>query len=315
MFSVTSTLPHRRNAVTWRSVVISRPAKLRRDHYSLAIEQIETAFVPFEDIAVIVLNHREITLTHPVLSACGEYGISLFATGDTHHPSGVFLPFLPHSRATRWLRLQLDLPRPIAKQTWATIVRKKIQNQAHCLRIAGYEGVSRLESYSRRVRSGDSENLEGQAAAFYFSQLFDKNFRRHQERFANAALDYGYAVLRGAIARGLVAHGLMPSIGLHHASEQNAFNLADDIIEPFRPVVDLFVNKLTSSTADELRPADKAALVGTLNIDVEMPRGVMSVLSSIEHTIESLARIYDGGGAVLLELPTLIGLEQHALEC
>lgn len=301
--------------MTWRSVVISRPAKLRRDHYSLAIEQIETAFVPFEDIAVIVLNHREITLTHPVLSACGEYGISLFATGDTHHPSGVFLPFLPHSRATRWLRLQLDLPRPIAKQTWATIVRKKIQNQAHCLRIAGYEGVSRLESYSRRVRSGDSENLEGQAAAFYFSQLFDKNFRRHQERFANAALDYGYAVLRGAIARGLVAHGLMPSIGLHHASEQNAFNLADDIIEPFRPVVDLFVNKLTSSTADELRPADKAALVGTLNIDVEMPRGVMSVLSSIEHTIESLARIYDGGGAVLLELPTLIGLEQHALEC
>lgn len=301
--------------MVWRSVVISRPAKLRREQFRLAIEQEQTAFVPFEDIAVIMLNHREISLTHPVLSACGEYGISLFATGDTHHPTGVFLPFLPHSRATRWLRLQLDLPRPVAKQAWATIVRKKIENQAHCLRLAGCEGVSRLESYSRRVRSGDSENLEGQAAAFYFSQLFDKNFRRHQENFANAALDYGYAVLRGAIARGLVAHGLMPSIGLHHASEQNAFNLADDIIEPFRPVVDLFVNKLPQSADNELHPADKVGLVGTLNIDVEMPRGVMSVLSSIEHTIESLARIYDGGGAVLLELPTLIGLEQHALEC
>jgi len=301
--------------MTWRSVVISRPAKLKRDHYSLAIEQEQTACVPFEDIAVIVLNHREITLTHPVLSACGEYGISLFATGDTHHPSGVFLPFLPHSRATRWLRLQLDLPRPVAKQAWAAIVRKKIANQAACLRLAGRDGTDRLDSYARRVRSGDSGNLEGQAAAFYFTQMFGKDFRRDQARFINAALDYGYAVLRGTIARGLVAHGLLPSIGLFHASEQNVFNLADDVIEPFRPLVDLFVSKHVMPDDDELRPEDKVALVGLLNLDVGMPRGKMSVLSAIEHMIESLARVYDGGSEMLLELPTLIGLEQHRLEC
>jgi len=301
--------------VTWRSVVISRPAKLKRDHYSLAIEQDQTAFVPFEDIAVIVLNHREITLTHPVLSACGEYGISLFATGDTHHPSGVFIPFLPHSRATRWLRLQLDLPRPIVKQTWAAIVRKKITNQAACLRLAGRDGTDRLDSYSRRVRSGDAGNLEGQAAFFYFTQLFGKDFRRDQARFINAALDYGYAILRGTIARGLVAHGLMPSIGLFHASEQNAFNLADDVIEPFRPLVDLFVHKKMLQTDDELLPDDKVALVGLLNVDVAMPRGRMSVLAAIEQMIESIARIYDGGSEALLEMPSLIGLEQHRLEC
>jgi len=301
--------------VTWRSVVISRPAKLRREQFRLAVEQEQTAFVPFEDIAVIVLNHREITLTHPVLSACGEYGISLFATGDTHHPSGVFLPFLPHSRATRWLRLQLDLPRPVAKQAWAAIVRKKIANQAACLRLAGHDGSDRLDSYARRVRSGDGGNLEGQAAAFYFTQMFGKDFRRDQARFLNAALDYGYAVLRGTIARGLVAHGLLPSIGLFHASEQNAFNLADDVIEPFRPLADLFVSKHVMPDDDELRPEDKVALVGLLNLDVGMPRGKMSVLSAIEQTIESLARIYDGGSESLLELPTLIGLEQHRLEC
>ena len=300
--------------MTWRSVVISRPAKLKRDHYSLSIEQEQTACVPFEDIAVIVLNHREITLTHPVLSACGEYGISLFSTGDTHHPNGVFLPFLQHSRATRWLRLQLDLSRPVAKQTWAAIVRRKIANQAACLRLANREGESRLESYARRVRSGDSENLEGQAAFFYFLQLFGRNFHRHQETFINAALDYGYAVLRGTIARGLVAHGLMPSLGIFHASEQNAFNLADDLIEPFRPIVDLFVSTLVNPSEEELKPKDKAALVSLLNVDVEMPRGVMSVLSAIEHSVESLARIYDGGNETLLELPTLIGLEQHRLE-
>ena len=301
--------------MTWRSVVISRPARLKRDHYSLAIEQDQTAFVPFEDIAVIVLNHREITLTHPVLSACGEYGISLFATGDTHHPSGVFIPFLPHSRATRWMRLQLDLPRPVAKQTWAGIVRRKIANQAAVLRIAGRDGMDRLDSYARRVRSGDAGNLEGQAAFFYFTQLFGKDFRRDQARFINAALDYGYAILRGTIARGLVAHGLMPSIGLFHASEQNAFNLADDVIEPFRPLVDLFVHKKMPWADDELHPEDKVALVGLLNVDVAMPRGTMSVLAAIEQMIESIARIYDGGSDALLEAPIIIGLEQHQLAC
>ena len=301
--------------MTWRSVVISRPARLRREQFRLAIEQELTAFVPFEDIAVIVLNHREITLTHPVLSACGEYGISLFATGDTHHPSGVFLPFLQHSRATRWMRLQLSLPRPVAKQTWATIVRRKIANQSACLRLSRRDGSDRLDSYARRVRSGDVGNLEGQAAAFYFTQLFGKHFHREQPRFTNAALDYGYAVLRGTIARGLVAHGLLPSLGLFHASEQNAFNLADDIIEPFRPLVDLFVSKMIPQADDELHPEDKVALVGLLNVDMGMPRGKMSVLSAIEHSIESLARIYDGGSETLLELPVLIGLEQHRLEC
>lgn len=300
--------------MTWRSVVISRPARIKREHYSLAIEQERTAYVPFEDIAVIVLNHHEITLTHPVLSACGEYGISLFSTGDTHHPNGVFLPFLQHSRATRWMRLQLDLSRPVAKQTWAAIVRRKIANQAICLTLAKRDGVSRLESYVRRVRSGDGENLEGQAAFFYFLQLFGRNFHRHQETFINAALDYGYAVLRGTIARGLVAHGLMPSLGIFHASEQNAFNLADDLIEPFRPIVDLFVSTLVNPPENELKPDDKTALIGLLNVDVEMPRGVMSALSAIEQSVESLARIYDGGNETLLELPTLIGLEQHRLE-
>jgi CRISP-associated protein Cas1 len=219
--------------------MISRPAKLRREHFSLAIEQEQTAFVPFEDIAIIVLNHREIQLTHPVLSACADYGISLYATGDNHQPNGVFLPFLAHSRTTRLMRKQMDIPRPLAKQAWASIVRRKIENQAAVLRFCAKNGVDRMDSYARRVRSGDTENLEGQAAAFYFTQLFGQGFYRAEERWVNAALDYGYAVLRGAIARGLVAHGMHPPIGLFHASEQNAFNLADDLIEPFRPLVDL----------------------------------------------------------------------------
>ena len=303
--------------MVWRSVVISQPAKLKREHFSLVIEQAQSAHVPFEDIAVIVLNHREITLTHPVLSACGEYGIGLYATGDNHQPNGVFLPFLSHSRATRMMRLQLDIDKPHAKRAWAEIVKIKISNQAKCLQLTKLGDAERLESYASRVRSGDSENMEAQASSYYFPQLFGKGFHRAKECWVNAALDYGYAVMRGAITRGLVAHGFQPNIGLFHRSEQNAFNLADDLIEPYRALVDLHVfhNLNPHALHDaELKPTDKTALVAILNADVQMPRGNMSVLASIEQATESVVRLFEGGNENVLEMPVLIGLQQHIFE-
>lgn len=300
--------------MVWRSVVINQPARLKREHFALLVEQDQAARVPFEDIAVIVLNHREITLTHPVLSACAEYGIGLYATGDNHQPSGVFLPFQSHSRATKMLRLQLALDKPTGKRAWSAIVRAKVENQAFCLRTLRAGNAERLESYARRIRSGDTGNMEAQASAYYFPQLFGRSFHRSQDGWTNAALDYGYAVLRGACARSLVAHGLLPTVGIFHSSEQNAFNLADDLIEPYRPLVDLCVKHMRAPYDDQLAPIHKAALVNLLNVDIAMPRGTMSVLSAIEHTVESLARVLDGGSAELLELPVLIGLEQHQLE-
>ena len=316
--------------MVWRSVVISQPAKLKREHFSLVIEQAQSARVPFEDIAVIVLNHREITLTHPVLSACGEYGIALYATGDNHQPNGVFMPFLSHSRATRIMRLQLDIDKPKTKRAWAEVVKVKISNQARCLRLAypsplpsppRGEGnkvdAERLESYVSRVRSGDTENMEAQASSYYFPQLFGKGFHRAKECWVNAALDYGYAVIRGAITRALVAHGFQPNIGLFHRSEQNAFNLADDLIEPYRALVDLHVfhNLNPHAPPDaELKPTDKTALVALLNADVQMPRGNMSLLASIEQATESVVRLFEGGNENVLEMPVLIGLQQHLFE-
>lgn len=301
--------------MVWRSVVINHPARLKREHFALVVEQEQSARVPFEDIAVIVLNHREITLTHPVLAACADYGIGLYSTGDNHQPNGVFLPFLPHSRATRMQRLQLDLDKPTTKRAWARIVQAKIQNQARCMELLGTTGADRLASYARRVRSGDGGNLEAQASAYYFPQVFGRSFHRSQFGWINAALDYGYAVMRGACARALVQHGMLPSLGLFHSSEQNAFNLADDLIEPYRPIVDLHVaQQPVRAEETELQPADKAALVGLLNVDVAMPRGQMSVLASIEQAAESLARLYDGGSEQVLELPGLIGLRQHIFE-
>ena len=298
----------------WRSVVISRPAHLRLEHSSLAIDQDNTAHVSFEDIAVIILDNREITIAHPVLSACAEYGISLYATGDNHLPSGVFLSFLSHSRTTRMMRKQLCITRPTAKRAHGDIVRRKIENQAVCLRLCSKKGAEKLETCARRVRSGDPDNMEGQAAALYFAQLYGADFSRNNKiSWTNAALNYGYAILRGAIARGLVAHGLHPTIGLFHNSELNAFNLADDLIEPFRPLVDLYVAKHPTNMTINLLPEDKQALIALLNVDIGMSKGKMSVLSAIEHAVESLVRIYESANSEL-DLPYLIGLQAHKIE-
>lgn len=301
--------------MVWRSIVINQPAKLKREHFGLVIEQKESARVPFEDIAVIVLNHCEITLTHPVLSACAEYGIGLYSMGDNHQPNGVFLPFQSHSRTTKILRLQMALDKPTTKRAWSKMVQAKITNQSICLRILKVGEPDRLESLARRVRSGDSDNMEAQASAYYFPQIFGRSFHRAQNVWVNAALDYGYAVLRGACTRGLVAHGLLPTLGIFHSNEQNAFNLADDLIEPYRAIVDLHVatNRQINDIAD-LTPADKAQIVSLLHVDVLMPRGVMSVLSSIEHATESMIRMYDGGSEKLLEMPQLMGLALHRHE-
>lgn len=301
--------------MVWRSIVINQPARLKREHFSLVIEQVDTAHVPFEDIAVIVLHHREITLTHPVLAACADYGISLFATGDNHQPNGVFLPYLPHSRATRMMRLQMKLDKPTGKRAWAEIIKIKIGNQAACLKLCNAKDEDRLMSLARRVRSGDSENIEAQASAVYFRALFGANFDRAQARWINSALDYGYAIFRGTIARALVAHGFLPALGLFHHSEQNAFNLADDVIEPYRPIVDLHVAKhLPTDDEEVLSPKHKADLVALLNVDVGMARGVMSALSSIEQNVEALARLYEGTDEQCLELPSLIPLRQNVRE-
>lgn len=315
MYWVIFTLLHQRCEVVWRSVMISQPARLKREHFALVIEQKESASVPFEDIAVILLNHREIILTHPVLSACAEYGIGLYATGQNHQPCGVFLPFQQHSRATRILRLQLNLDKPTIKRAWAKIIRQKIENQALCMQLLTVSGDERLLSYARRMKSGDPENLEAQASSYFFSKVFGRSFHRNQSVWVNAALDYGYAVMRGACARALVAHGLLPSLGLFHSNEQNAFNLADDLIEPYRPLVDLHVAKNIILDANvELTSADKVGLVALLHADIQMPRGVMSVLSSVEQAAESLVRLYEGKENAVLELPQLIGLKTHKLE-
>lgn len=297
----------------WRSVVISQGAYLSYKDRALCVKLEETdARVPLEDVSVIVVDHPQVTLTSSLLSACAEQQIAVIMVGADHHPNGVLLPFFPHSRALKTLRAQLAMRVPTRKQLRQIIVQQKIHNQAVLLKQQGHaEAAGKLGRLGAKVRSGDPDNFEAQAAQNYFRPLFGSDFRRSQERFYNAALNYGYAVLRAALARTLVSYGFVPALGLFHDNEQNSFNLADDLIEPFRPILDWWVlSHFSQEENKELGRMDKATLVSLLHQDISLTShdaksGRCTTLAAIEAVVVSLSRILGGQDVSTLVLPCL----------
>lgn len=283
----------------WRSVVIANPAALTLEDRALSIAQGQnSARVMLEDISVLVLDHPQISLTAPLLSACAEAQIAVLTVNASHLPNGVLLPYLPHSRALKVMTAQLAMSQPARKRLWQRIVRFKIFNQASMLdRVAKGNEANHLRQLAHDVRSGDPGNCEAQAAQIYFRGLFNPQFHRGQSRFHNAALNYGYAVVRAAIARTLTGYGFLPAFGLFHHSEQNAFNLADDLIEPYRPLVDAGVLTHFPEEPDrDLEPADKGRLVALLHEDVTLSShsaadGRCTLLAAVEATVSGLSAI------------------------
>lgn len=286
----------------WRSVVIANPASLTLEDRALSIAQNgNSARVMLEDISVLVLDHSSISLTAPLLSACAERQIAVITVNASHLPNGILLPYLPHSRALKVMQAQLDMTQPDKKRLWQRIVQFKIRNQAALLIRSGKTDIAdRLRQLAGNVRSGDPDNYEAQAAQLYFRGIFDKNFHRSQTRFHNAALNYGYAVVRAAIARTLAGYGFLPAFGLFHHSEQNNFNLADDLLEPYRPLVDARTLNLYPEEPERgLEPADKGQLVALLHEDVTLSShnasndegGRCTLLAAIEATVSGLSSI------------------------
>ena len=285
--------------MSWRSVVIANPAALTLEDRALTIAQNgNTARVMLEDISVLVLDHPQISLTAPLLSACAEAQIAVVTVNGSHLPNGVLLPYLPHSRALKVMTAQLALPQPTRKRLWQRIVKFKIRNQAALLSRSGRNDDARhLSRLAGDVRSGDPDNCEAQAAQIYFRGIFNPQFHRGQSRFHNAALNYGYAVVRAAIARTLTGYGFLPAFGLFHHSEQNSFNLADDLIEPYRPLVDAAVlTHYPEEPNRDLQPADKGRLVALLHEDVTLSShsaedSRCTLLAAIETTVSGLSGI------------------------
>lgn len=300
--------------MTWRSILISQPARLSLQQQQLLIQQDKAYSVPLEDIAVIVIESREVIITAPLLSALAQYGVTLLTCDETFTPCGQWLPFSQHHRYLKILKLQLQLSEPKKKQLWQAIVKQKVLNQAWVAEYSGHDiGAARLSTLAKQVKSGDKNYIEGQAAALYFQILFGQEFYRSQENPINACLNYGYSIIRSAIARALVQYGFLPTLGICHRSELNAFNLADDLIEPYRPLVDLYVFDQAHSIK-ELNATTKRALIQLLHHQIRLDGKIFSVLAAIDRTIQSFQAALIEQDICVLRLPELLPLKEHSYE-
>jgi len=253
--------------------ISSDGAFLSSKHKQLVIQRdgLASATIPCEDIQLLLLDAPNSTVSHGALSELLENNASLVVCGKNHLPAGLLIPFSSHNQVLTRLNLQLECTKPLKKKLWKTIVRQKILNQAALLKSSSTE-KTRLLYLAKEVKSGDPENHEAQAASIYWRHWLPPNFdfRRDADGDGiNALLNYGYAVLRASIARACVMAGLLPALGIHHHNRSNAFCLADDLIEPLRPLVDWKVRELIGQSMLSLQPATKRELLALLQYTVQ----------------------------------------------
>ena len=300
--------------MAYRCIMVENKAHLSIRQRHLVIAQEDEHTIPLEDVSALLVESRQSTFSSAALATLAQRGIALLVCDEKHLPCGVLLPYAQHSRHLQVVKRQLALTKPKKNRLWQQVVSAKINNQGHCLRLMGHEqAADNLFAMSRQVQSGDKGYLEGTAAAQYFLSLFGKEFRRGQENGINAALNYGYAILRGCVARTLAAYGLLLCHGLQHCSELNAMNLADDILEPFRPLVDLYVVQNVSE--DELlSPSAKRGLFALLGCDILSDNQHHSVPYAIERLVQSLMVAINFARVPPLTLPVLVPLARHQYE-
>lgn len=300
----------------YRNLMISSACKLSVKNAQLLVEVYETGqthSVPLEDINAIMLESQDISLNTYLLNALGENGICTFICDQKHLPSALVLPFESNYRQTKMLHLQLSVKKPFVKQLWQEIVSQKIENQGEVLRILARPEWEKIKNFANHVKSGDNENTEAVAAAQYFPALFGKGFTRRDGSGINAGLNYGYAILRGHICRSLVIHGLQTELGLFHSNQLNQFNLADDFIEIFRPVMDLYVAEHLELFELGLSPKGKQELFHVLSMDMKVEGAFHPVHYAIELMVQSYCRALEQGVAKLC-LCSVCPLKLHRYE-
>ncbi len=255
--------------------------------------------IPIEDIGVVVLDNRRITITTGAMEALLANNCAIITCDSTDLPVGLMLPLCGNTTQSERFRSQIDASLPLKKQLWQQTVRQKILNQAAVLSKNTGAIVKNMQVWANEVRSGDPDNFEARAAAYYWRNLFPAlpNFVRGREGDPpNNLLNYGYAILRACVARGLVGSGLLPTLGIHHHNRYNAYCLADDIMEPYRPFVDDLVINIMQQYPDysELTRSIKAALLTIPSLDVTLDGKRSPLMIAVGQTTASLAKCFNG---------------------
>lgn len=255
----------------------------------------EIGRVPLEDIAAVMANAHGLTYSNALLLALAERGAVVVLCGPNHMPAAFLWPVDSHHVQARRMRAQIDVPVPLSKRLWRSLVRAKVRQQAAVLDSLGLPGNG-LTEMARRVRSGDPDNVEAQAARRYWPLLLGAEFRRDQNGDgANALLNYGYAILRSMAARAIMAAGLHPSIGLHHSNRGNPMCLVDDVMEPFRPFVDLAVLRLLKAGHLDVTAETKRYLALVPTYDTPSPQGTTPLGTVVSRLGTSLAQVFEAG--------------------
>jgi len=290
-----------------RTLYFGNPAYLKTRMEQLVIEKHddgEVLSVPIEDIGLLIVDHAQITLTSGLMAKLLEKNVALITCDATHHPTGLLLNLDGHTLQSRQFAAQIEAGLPVKKQLWQQTVSAKIYNQAVLLRQQGKEHRLLL-NLAREVKSGDSENHEAKAAAYYWKHLFPPHVAFRRDRYGmppNNLLNYGYAILRAVVARSLVGSGLLPTLGIFHRNQYNAYCLADDIMEPYRPFVDKLVCMLThpEQPAFELTPELKRQLLTIPAMDTVIDDSKSPLLVAVQRTTASLARCFEGKAKKLI---------------
>lgn len=255
--------------------------------------------VPIEDIGVVILDHKQISITQGALGALLDNNVAVITCDNSRMPSGLMLPLSANTTQSERFRHQIEASQPLKKQLWQQTIQAKIWNQASVLQSQRGVDCGNMDAWAKQVKSGDSDNLEGRAAAYYWQNLFGniKGFRRDREGIPpNNLLNYGYAILRAVVARSLVGSGLLPTLGIHHHNRYNAYCLADDIMEPYRPYVDRLVAEIVDSGVDisELNKDLKSKLLSIPVLDVVIGGRRSPLMVGVGMTTASLYKCYSG---------------------
>ena len=290
-----------------RTLYFGNPAYLKTKDEQLVIEMNdtgETKTVPIEDLGIVILDHQQITITQAVLAKLLANNTAIITCDNTHHPVGMQLSLDGHTLQSQKFKAQIEASVPLKKQLWQQTVSVKITNQAALLQQEKIENRY-LTNLSANVKSGDSANCEARAAVYYWKNLFPGFLQFRRERYGpppNNLLNYGYAILRAIVARSLVSSGLLPTLGIHHRNQYNAYCLADDIMEPYRPFVDKVVCNIIRMNGNflEMTPSMKKQLLEIPAMDVMIDEQKSPLMNAVQRTTASLAKCFETGSRKIL---------------
>lgn len=280
--------------MAFRVVLIENEVAIKVKLNNLIITKCgDDIWIPLDDISMIVIDNLSSNLSTRLMCQLSEQGIGVMICNQQHLPTGFYSSYDNHSRASKVIGFQIEKNREYYDNLWTDIVKVKIENQAkaYYMMVEDLDGAHKIADFSKEITSGDKSNREAHAAKVYFNQLMGTSFSRgNEDILLNSGLDYGYAVLRGYIARACVGYGLNTQIGIHHKSEYNRFNLVDDLMEPLRPLVDIVAYK-NMKDAVYFTPEHRRSLVNILNMKIFYRNKKMFVCNMIENYIEQFASL------------------------